>query len=79
MSHDRNERTRSRLLDIQALFAFHMTFTAYAQLKQSQVAAAFVHLGFPTYFRIDLSWAKLAGVVALLADVVLREKSRTPD
>jgi hypothetical protein len=51
-------------------FALHMTFTAYAQLKLPQVAAAFVHLGFPAYFRIELSWAKLAGVVALLLPTI---------
>ena len=48
------------------LFALQMSFTAYAQLRLPQVAAAFAHLGFPTYFRIELSWAKLAGVAALL-------------
>lgn len=49
-----------------ALFALHMVITAYAQLKLPQVTAAFRHLGFPAYFRVELSWAKLAGVVALL-------------
>ena len=49
-----------------ALFAIHMIFTAYAQLKLPQVAAAFAHLGFPSYFRVELSWAKFAGVIALL-------------
>jgi hypothetical protein len=54
------------------LFALHMAFTAYAQLTLPQVAAAFVHLGFPAYFRIELSWAKLAGVVALLTPAIPR-------
>jgi hypothetical protein len=53
-----------------ALFAIHMTFTAYAQLKLPQVAAAFARLGFPAYFRIELSWAKLVGVLALLVPAV---------
>ena len=53
-----------------ALFALQMTFTAYAQLQLPQVAAAFAHLGFPAYFRIELSWAKLAGVAALLVPIV---------
>ncbi len=47
-----------------ALFALQMGFTAYAQLRLPQVAAAFVHLGFPAYFRIELSWAKFAGWAA---------------
>lgn len=49
-----------------ALFALQMSFTAYAQLQLPQVAETFTHLGFPAYFRIELSWAKLAGVAALL-------------
>jgi DoxX-like family len=53
-----------------ALFALQMSFTAYAQLRLPQVAEAFAHLGFPDYFRIELSWAKLAGVVALLVPMV---------
>jgi hypothetical protein len=49
-----------------ALFALQMSFTAYAQLRLPQVAQAFAHFGFPAYFRIELSWAKLAGVLVLL-------------
>jgi hypothetical protein len=37
-----------------------------------QVAEAFTHLGFPDYFRVELSWAKLLGVVLLLAPVPAR-------
>lgn len=48
------------------LFALQMTFTAYAQLRLPQVAETFAHLGFPAYFRIGLSWAKLVGVVILI-------------
>ena len=57
-----------------ALFCLQMGFTAYAQLLLPQVAEAFRHLGFPDYFRVELSWAKLAGVVALLAPVPQRAK-----
>jgi hypothetical protein len=57
-----------------ALFCLQMAFTAYAQLRLPQVAASFTHLGFPAYFRIELSWAKLAGVVLLLAPVPARLK-----
>jgi hypothetical protein len=53
-----------------ALFALQMGFTAYAQLRLPQVAAAFAHLGFPAYFRVELSWAKLAGLAALLIPMV---------
>ena len=53
-----------------ALLALQMAFTAYAQLRLPQVAETFTHLGFPAYFRIELSWAKLAGIAALLIPVV---------
>jgi hypothetical protein len=59
---------------VTALFCLQMSFTAYAQLRLPQVAQAFVHFGFPTYFRVELSWAKLLGVVLLLAPVPARLK-----
>jgi DoxX-like protein len=49
-----------------SLFALQMGFTAYAQLRIPQVAEAFTHLGFPAYFRVELSWLKLAGILVLL-------------
>ncbi len=52
------------------LFALQMGFTAYAQLKLPQVAAAFTHMGFPAYFRVELSWAKFVGLAALLLPMV---------
>ncbi len=52
------------------LFVLQMGFTAYAQLKLPQVAAAFAHLGFPGYFRVELSWAKFAGLAALLIPMI---------
>jgi DoxX-like family len=52
------------------LFALQMGFTAYAQLRLPQVAAAFAHMGFPAYFRVELSWAKFAGLVVLLIQAV---------
>src|SRR6185369_10430178 len=59
---------------ITALFCLQIGFTAYAQLRLPQVAEAFTHLGFPAYFRVELSWAKLLGVVLLLAPVSARLK-----
>ena len=49
-----------------SLFALQMGFTAYAQLRLPQVAEAFSHLGFPDYFRVELSLLKLAGILVLL-------------
>jgi hypothetical protein len=57
-----------------ALLCLQMIFTAYAQLRLPQVAEAFVHLGFPAYFRVELSWAKFFGVALLLAPVPARLK-----
>src|SRR5512139_3192324 len=62
---------------VTALFCLQMSFTAYAQLRLPQVAAAFTHLGFPAYFRVELSLAKLLGVVLLLAPVPARLKEWT--
>jgi hypothetical protein len=57
-----------------ALFCLQIGFTAYAQLRLPQVAEMFTHLGFPAYFRVQLSWAKILGVVLLLAPVPARLK-----
>jgi len=59
---------------VTALFCLQMAFTAYAQLTLPQVAEMFRHLGFPDYFRAELSWVKLLGVIALLAPVPSRLK-----
>jgi hypothetical protein len=59
---------------VTVLFCLLMSFTAYALLRLPYVAQAFTHLGFPAYFRVELSWAKLLGVVLLLAPVPARLK-----
>jgi hypothetical protein len=56
------------------LFCLQIGFTAYAQLSLPQVAAMFTLLGFPDYFRVELAWAKLLGVLVLLAPVPARLK-----
>jgi hypothetical protein len=59
---------------VTALFCLQIGFTAYAQLSLPQVAEAFTRLGFPDYFRVELAWAKLLGIVVLLAPVSARLK-----
>ena len=59
---------------VTVLFCLQMSFTAYAQLRLPQVAQAFIHLGFPAYFRVELAWAKLLGIVLLLAPAPPRLK-----
>ncbi len=59
---------------VTGLFCLWMAFTAFAQLKLPQVAEAFRQLGFPGYFRVELSWAKFIGIAALLFPVPARIK-----
>ena len=59
---------------VTVLFCLQMGFTAYAQLRLPQVAAAFIHLGFPAYFRAELAWTKFFGIVLLLLPVPARLK-----
>ncbi len=55
-----------------ALFCLEMSFTAYYELlRLPEAAQAFTRLGFPAdWFRVELSWAKVAGVLALLLPFV---------
>lgn len=57
---------------VTGLFCLEMTFTAYYELMQLPAAAqAFARLGFANpWFRIELSWAKVAGVIALVVPMV---------
>jgi putative oxidoreductase len=53
---------------VTALFCLEMCFTAYYELFQlPQAAQAFARLGFSSSaFRVELSWAKVLGVIVLL-------------
>jgi hypothetical protein len=54
-----------------AIFAFFMTFTAYNELASPLVGQEFARLGFPSHaFRVELSIAKILGVMALLLPFV---------
>src|SRR5215470_10381640 len=60
---------------VTALFCLEMGFTAYYMLfRLPEGAQAITRLGFPAYFRVELAWAKLIGVVVLLAPVPTRLK-----
>jgi hypothetical protein len=52
------------------LFALWMGITAYAHLRIPAAAQVFPNLGFPDYFRIELSLAKLIGIVVLVVPMV---------
>ena len=47
-----------------------MLFTAFNYLTNEEMKAAFVHLGFPAYFRIELAIAKIIGAIVLLIPAV---------
>jgi len=43
-----------------------MLFSAYNYFANPEIAAAFKHLGFPDYFRVELAVAKIAGALVLI-------------
>ena len=60
---------------VTAIFCSLISFTAYAEMRYPDVVQEFTRLGFSAgYFREELSWAKVIGVVVLLAPVPARVK-----
>jgi len=57
-----------------AIVALMMLYSASAYLTQPAMAAAFKHLGYPDYFRIELAMAKIIGAIFLLAPLAARIK-----
>jgi hypothetical protein len=56
---------------VTALFCLEMSFTAYNELASPLVVEVFARLGFPSHaFRVELSVAKILGVLALLLPLV---------
>lgn len=49
------------------LVVLAMIYSSYSDLNNAIVKEAFVHLGFPGYFRIELGVMKIIGIVLLLA------------
>ncbi|GAB3219792.1 DoxX family protein [Algoriphagus aestuariicola] len=52
-----------------AIVSGMMLFSGFLYLTSPDLKAAFVHLGFPDYFRIELGLAKLIGALTLLIPV----------
>lgn len=48
------------------LLSAMMLFSAFGYFTSDQMVAAFQHLGFPNYFRVELGSAKILGVIAIL-------------
>ncbi|MDM1046250.1 DoxX family protein [Myroides sp. 1354] len=49
-----------------SLFSLFMLFSAYSYFTDPTFKEAFVYLGYPDYFRVELGIAKILGVLALL-------------
>ena len=56
------------------LITLMMLFSAFSYLTQDDMKNAFIHLGFPSYFRIELAIAKLIGAILILTPVPSRFK-----
>ncbi|SHM75251.1 DoxX family protein [Mucilaginibacter sp. OK098] len=57
-----------------SIVALMMTYSAYAYLTQPAMTQAFNHLGFPSYFRIELAVAKLIGAILIITPLSSRIK-----
>jgi uncharacterized membrane protein YphA (DoxX/SURF4 family) len=51
-----------------------MLFSAFNYITNDEMKNAFVHLGFPSYFRVELAIAKILGAIALLLPIPARLK-----
>ncbi len=49
------------------IVALMMVYSGYSYLTNEQMAQAFQHLGYPSYFRIELAIAKFFGAVLIVA------------
>jgi len=47
-----------------------MSFSAFNYLTNEVMKGAFVHLGFPSYFRIELAIAKISGAIVLILPLI---------
>lgn len=54
------------------VFSALMLFSSYSYLTAEEMKAAFKHLGFSDYFRVELAVAKLLGAISLLLPAVPR-------
>lgn len=47
-----------------------MLFSSFNYLTNEAMKVAFVHLGFPSYFRIELAIAKILGAIVLILPLI---------
>jgi hypothetical protein len=53
-----------------AIVSGMMLFSAFNYLTNEQMKGAFVHLGFPSYLRVELATAKILGALALIIPAI---------
>jgi DoxX-like family len=52
------------------LITLMMVFSAYSYVSKPEMEAAFKHLGFPDYFRVELAIAKILGALVLIIPAI---------
>ncbi|RAV28635.1 DoxX family protein [Sinomicrobium soli] len=55
-----------------AIISLMMLFSAFQYLTNPDMIQAFTHLGYPSYFRVELAIAKMIGAVLLLIPALPR-------
>ncbi|MBI1836669.1 MAG: DoxX family protein [Flavobacteriia bacterium] len=53
-----------------SILSFLMLFSAINYFTNVEMKNAFIHLGYPNYFRIELAFAKIIGVALLILPIV---------
>ncbi|MBL7766556.1 MAG: DoxX family protein [Chitinophagaceae bacterium] len=57
-----------------AIISLMMIFSAYYYIANPTIKEAFLHLGYPDYFRVELAVAKMIGAILLIIPFVSRFK-----
>jgi DoxX-like family len=52
------------------LITLMMVFSAYSYVSKPEMEAAFKHLGYPDYFRVELAIAKILGALVLIIPAI---------
>lgn len=53
-----------------SILSLMMIFSAYQYFTNAEIKGAFVHLGFPDYFRTELAIAKILGALILILPMI---------
>ena len=69
--------TRITYWIVTSVVGLMMLYSAYSYLTSETIAGVFTHLGFPSYFRVELAIMKIIGVILLLVKVPARLKEWT--